>query len=61
MGNEKRGRERVSAGNTMKGDRKQGGRVRERKREKLKDKDVENHLGMGECLWYGRRLERKSL
>lgn len=39
--------------NTMERDRKQGGRVGggEREREKVKETDVENHLGMDECGW----------
>lgn len=42
------------SGNTVKRDRKQGWKSkRERGRvgEKLKETDVENHLGMGECGW----------
>lgn len=35
--------------------------ARERKREKAKETDVENHLGMDECSWYRWQLERKSL
>lgn len=41
--------------------RQEAGWESEREREKLKETEVENHLGMDECGWFRWQLERKSL